>query len=63
MARKMKRLQHGPDVTVLENKLPTLASSPDGNIDHRSGQVVGPNHLNWGRAAETRDKLRETIGN
>src|SRR5271169_1716343 len=41
----MKRLHHGSDVTVLENQSPTLASSPDGNIDHRLGQVVGPNHL------------------
>src|SRR5579859_403489 len=41
----MKRLHHGSDVTVLENQSPRLASSPDRNIDHRSGQVVGPNYL------------------
>jgi enoyl-ACP reductase-like protein len=41
----MKGLHHGSDVTVLENQSPRLARSPDGNIDHRSGQVVGPNHL------------------
>jgi hypothetical protein len=41
----MKRLNHRPDITVLENRVPKLASSPDDNIDHYSGQVVGPNHL------------------
>jgi hypothetical protein len=41
----MKRLGHSPDVTVLENQASTLPSSPEGDIDHRSGQIVGPNHL------------------
>ena len=39
------RLDHVSDVAVLENQSLRLASSPDGNIDHRSGQIVGPNHL------------------
>jgi len=41
----MKGLHHGSDVAILENQFPTLAGSPDGNIDFRSGQVVGTNHL------------------
>src|ERR1700733_5199687 len=41
----MKRLGHGADVTVLENKFPMLASSPEVNLNHRSGQIVSPNHL------------------
>jgi len=41
----MKRLDHGADVTVLENKFHMLASSPEGNLNHRSGQIVSPNHL------------------
>jgi hypothetical protein len=41
----MKRLDHRPDITVLENRVPRLASSAHDNIDHRSGQVVGPNNL------------------
>jgi hypothetical protein len=41
----MKRLDHGPDVTVLENRASVLPCSPDGNIQHGPGQVVGPNHL------------------
>jgi hypothetical protein len=38
----MKFLDHG-NVTILENHPFTLASFPDGNIDHRSGRVVSPN--------------------
>ena len=41
----MKRLDHRPDITVLEDRAPRLASPAHDNIDHRSGQVVGPNHL------------------
>src|SRR5580658_2233090 len=41
----MKGLDHGADVTVLENESPALASFPEGNINHRSGQIVSPNHL------------------
>src|SRR5438445_7951128 len=41
----MQRLNHRPDITVLKNRVPRRAISPHDNIDHRSGQVVGPNHL------------------
>jgi hypothetical protein len=41
----MKALNHGPDVTVLENQGSALSCSSDKDIDHGSGQVVGPNHL------------------
>jgi hypothetical protein len=41
----MQRIDDGADVTILENESPTLAGSSEGNINHRSGQVVGPNHL------------------
>src|SRR5882762_1196938 len=43
--RGMQRRNHRPNITVLENRVSRLASSPHDNIDHRSGQVVGPNHL------------------
>ena len=41
----MNGLNHRPDVTVLENQASTLSCSSDNDIDHGSGQVVGPNHL------------------
>ena len=41
----MKRIDYGADVTILENESPTLTSSSEGNINHRSGQIVSPNHL------------------
>jgi RNA polymerase sigma-70 factor, ECF subfamily len=33
------RLDHGPDVRVLENQSPTLAGSPDDYINHRSARI------------------------
>ena len=42
---RLKRLDHGSDVSVLENRALALACSADGGIHHRPGQVVGPNHL------------------
>jgi hypothetical protein len=33
------------DITVLENQLLALASTSHRDIHHRSGQVVGANHL------------------
>jgi hypothetical protein len=42
---RMKRFDHGLDVTVLENEAWALACSPDGGLHHGAGQVVGPNHL------------------
>jgi hypothetical protein len=50
----MKPLDHGPDVTVLESPTSVLRFSPDGNIDHRLGQVVGPNHLVGGQHPKCR---------
>src|SRR5258708_5454348 len=41
----VKRVDHRSDVTVLENRAFALLCSPDRNIHHRPGQVVGPNHL------------------
>jgi hypothetical protein len=41
----MKRLDYGSNITVFENQCLALDGSPDGKINHRSGQVVGPNHL------------------
>src|SRR4029077_2504788 len=41
----MKRLDHGPDVTVLENRASVLPCSPHDNIHHGPRQVVGSNHL------------------
>jgi len=41
----MKRLDHGPDVAVLENPAFALRCFLDGNIHHGPRQVVGPNHL------------------
>jgi hypothetical protein len=33
------------DVTVLQNQRSVFSSSSHGDIHHRSGQVVGANHL------------------
>jgi hypothetical protein len=41
----MKRLDHGPDVTVLENRASALLRSAYDGIHHGAGQVVGPNHV------------------
>jgi hypothetical protein len=58
----MKRLDHGADVPVLENEFPTLASSPEGNINHRSGQIVGPNHLVGERHPKERvDRAQQAV--
>jgi hypothetical protein len=51
----MQPLDHGPDVTVLENPASVLRCSPDGNIDHRLGQVVGPNHVVGGQHPKCRE--------
>jgi hypothetical protein len=59
----MKGLDHGADVTVLENESPALASFPEGNINHRSGQIVSPESPGSGTAPEARDRLRATDGN
>jgi cytochrome b561 len=39
------RLDHGANVTVLQNHSSGLPSSPDGNIYHGTGQIVGANYL------------------
>ena len=39
-------VDHGSDVTVLENPASAL-SSLDGDLHHGTCQVVGPNHLVW----------------
>ncbi len=41
----MKRLNHRPDVTVLENWVSALRCSPNGDFYHGVGQVIRPNHL------------------
>jgi hypothetical protein len=41
----MNGLNHRPDVTVVENQASALSCASDNDIDHGSGQVVGPNHL------------------
>src|SRR5580704_13664940 len=43
--QRLKRLDHGSDITVLENRASTLPRSAYDDIHHRPGQVVGPNHL------------------
>ena len=40
-----RTVNHGSDVTVLENQASALPGSPDGDIHHGPRQVVGPNHL------------------
>src|SRR5580700_2372702 len=42
----MNPFDHGSDVAVLEN-LCSAVSSLDGDVHHRTSQVVGPNHLVW----------------
>src|ERR1700682_1202773 len=39
------RVDHGANVTVLQNHSSVLPSSPDGDIHHGTGQVVGANYL------------------
>jgi hypothetical protein len=41
----MKRLDRGPDITVLETRLSCSAVFLDDNVRHGPRQVVGPNHL------------------
>jgi hypothetical protein len=43
--QRLKRLNHRPDVTVLENQASVLSCSSDNDIDHGLGQFVGLNHL------------------
>jgi len=43
--RQLKRLNHRPDITVLENQASAFPRSSDRDIDHGPGQFVGPNHL------------------
>jgi hypothetical protein len=38
-------LDHGPDIAVLENRASVIISVLNSNVDHRSRQVVGANHL------------------
>ena len=42
---RLQRLNHRPDVTVLENPVSALSCSSDNDIDHGRGQVVGADHL------------------
>src|ERR1700719_4401567 len=45
LAELHSRVDHGANVTVLQNHSSVLPSSPDGNIHHGTGQVVGANYL------------------
>ena len=42
---RLKRLNHRPDVTILENWASALPCSPNGGFYHGVGQVIRPNHL------------------
>ena len=41
----MKGLDHGSDVTILQNQASALPCFPDGDGQHGPSQVVRPNHL------------------
>ena len=42
---RLKQLDHGSDVTVLENRAPALPRFACDGAHHGPGQVIGPNHL------------------
>src|SRR5437016_3332330 len=55
-------LQHGSDVTVLENLASGLPCFPDGDIDHGAGQVVSGNHLIGGQHPKRRvDRAQQPV--
>jgi len=41
----VKRIDHGANLTILENLASALRCLPDSNIHHGAGQVVSPYHL------------------
>jgi len=58
--RSLRPGHHRPDVPILEHRAFPLGR--DGNIDHGSGQVVGPNHLVRKQRPERRvDRAQEAV--
>ena len=41
----MKRLDHSPNIAILENYASALSSFSNGDIYHGATQIVRPNHL------------------
>src|SRR5260370_15655567 len=58
----MKRLNHRPDVMVLQNKASRFLTNADDDIHHGPGQVVDPNDLIGEQHAKNRvDRAQQAV--